>query len=209
MGYLDKQSRVVDVVLTERGRQLYAVGSLNFAYFGLFDDGLDYDPYSTGSLTDVEREQLVESTPMLEAPIIRAVRGATAPGEPRNHLFTAAPGYVSVPRMVSPATGSQLTLMADQRRSGETYSRTGTNLAQIDLEVAGDAEKGNPGFILRVFASGSNGLQELSFRKDLHGRRAFDPFVAASIDDESPLDAPSVANPNSSRVAVRFSPRKA
>lgn len=208
MGYLNRQTRVVDIVLTEKGRRLYAVGKLDFAYFALFDDGLDYDPYSTGSLTDEERELAVESTPMLEAPNIPEVRGAVAPGEPRYHLFTAAPGYSSIPRMNSPSTGSQVTLMADQRRRGETYSRTGTSFGQIDLRVVGDVERGNPGFILRIFSSGSNGLTELDFRKDLQGRRSYDPFIALSIDDERPIDGPSLERPDSSRVALRFSPRK-
>ncbi len=199
MGYLDKQSRVMDVVLTERGRRLYASGRLDFAYFALFDDGLDYDPYSTGSLSEQERQQQIEATPMLEAPFVREVRGATAPGEPRSHIFTAAPGYSSMPMVTSP-DGSELTLMADQRRTLDTYSRTGTSLAQIDLVMEGDTEQGNPGFIVRVFASGSNGLEELDLRRDLSGRRSLDPFLAVSIDDERPLDGPSVGDPSSSRV---------
>lgn len=68
MGYLDKQSRVIDVVLTECGRRLYALGKLDFAYFGLFDDMIDYDPVkASGSFTDDERDQQAEATPILEA----------------------------------------------------------------------------------------------------------------------------------------------
>lgn len=200
MGYLDKQSRVIDIVLTERGRKLYALGELDFEYFALFDDGLDYDPWSTGTLSDADREAQIEATQMLEAPFIRDVRGTVAPMEPTSHLFTAAAGYQFIPQMDRPADGDELSLMADQRRKGETYTRTGTSVAQIDMSVIGDREQGNPGFIVRVFASGSNGLQPLDLRKDLSGRRAFDPFIAVSVDDETPLDAPTVSDPTSRRV---------
>lgn len=200
MGYLDKQSRVIDVVLTERGRRLYALGELNFAYFGLFDDGLDYDPYSTGSLTEEERQEQIEATPMMEAPIVRETRGTVAPGEPRSHLFTAGAQYKQIPQMISPTTAS-LSLMVDQRRLDSTYYRTGTSFATLEFSIIGNTEAGNPGYIVRVFSSGSNGLTPLDLRKDLKGRRAYDPFIAISIDDETPIDAPSVSKPNSSRVA--------
>lgn len=208
MGYLDKQSRVIDIVLTERGRRLYATGRLDFAYFGLFDDGLDYDPYSSGTLTDAEREVQIEATPMLEAPFIRETRGSTAPLEPRSHLFTAAPGYSSIPRMVSPSSGTSVELAVDQRRRGDSYVRTGTSLAQIEMSVVGDTEQGNPGFIVRVYSSGSNGLEALDLKKDLNGRRAFDPFIAVSIDDEPALDQPKVGDASSARVTDRPVPRK-
>ncbi|HEU5118702.1 MAG TPA: hypothetical protein VFT74_19060 [Isosphaeraceae bacterium] len=198
----------MDIVLTERGRELYALGQLDFEYFGLFDDGLDYDPWSTGSLSDEEREAQIEATPMLEAPFIRDVRGTVAPLEPTSHLFTAAGGYRSIPRMSSPTDRDGIDLMADQRRQGETYTRTGTSLAQIDMKVVGDTEAGNPGFIVRVLISGSNGLQALEVRNDLQGRRSFDPFLAVSIDGEGPIDRPSVDDPSSSRVVNRISPRK-
>lgn len=208
MGYLDKQSRVIDIVLTERGRRLYAVGQLDFAFFGLFDDGLDYDPYYSGTLTDHEREEQIESTPMLEAPFIREVRGASAPMEPRSHLFTAAPGYDSIPQMASPIDATEVDLAADQRRRDGMYVRTGTSQAQIEMSVVGDTEQGNPGFIVRVFSSGSNGLQALDLRKDLNGRRSFDPFLAVAIDDEPVLDLPKVGDASSVRLTDRPEPRK-
>jgi len=208
MGYLDRQSRVFDVILTERGRKLYAAGQLDFAYFGLFDELIDYDPWYSGSLSETEREAMIEATPILEAPFIKDVRGATAPLEPTDHLFTAASDYLTIPHMDAPTDGSELSLMADQRGTGGEFRRTGTNLAQIDLRVVGEAEKGNPGFVIRVFATGSNGMQPLDLRRDLSGRRAVDPFIAVSIDSESPLDSPRVESPDSSRVVDRVDARK-
>ena len=201
MGYLDRQSRVIDVVLTERGRKLYAASALDFSYFGLFDDCIDYDPVLPGgTFSDDDREVQVESTLILEAPFIKDVRGTTGPMEPTDHIFTAAGGFVQLPMMSSPADGSAIDLSSDQRRDGGTYRRTGTSLAQIDLDVSGDSEMGNPGFIVRVLSSGSNGLQPLGFRRDLAGRRAVDPFIAIALDDEQVLDRPMVVDPTTART---------
>lgn len=200
MGFLDRKSRVVDFVLTERGRELYAVGRLDFVYFSLLDDGLDYDPYATGTLSDHDREVQVLALPSWEAPFVRDVRDATAPLEPTSHLFAAAADYASLPHVSSPATGSELGLMCDQSRDGASYLRTGTSLAQIDLGVVGEAEAVNPGFIVRVFTSGSGGVTELGPRRDLDGRRAYDPFIAAVIDDEPVRDGPTVSVPASRRA---------
>lgn len=209
MGYLDKQSRVIDVLLTERGRKLFAVGRLDFAFFGLFDDCLDYDPAAaTGSFSDAEREVQIDATPMLEAPYVRDVRAATAPLEPIDHIFTAAPGYRVIPRMLAPIDGDEASLMADQRNEEGVYRRTGTNYAQIDPRVVGETERGNPGFVVRVFASGSNGLQPLKFRHDLNTRRAADPFVAVAVDSELLHDGPKVSVPDNMRITERVDPRK-
>lgn len=209
MGYLDKQSRVIDVVLTARGRKLYSVGALDFAYFSLFDDGVDYDPVAaTGSYSDAEREVQIELSPVLEAPSVPDVRGTVAPMEPIHHVFTGAPGFVRIPQMSSPIDGSEITLMADQRNEGGVYRRTGTSLAQIDVDVLGDTERGNPGFIVRVLGSGTDGHQPLAFRYDLAGRRSYDPFVAALVDDEDQMDLPSIVAPDSSRIAQRVGSRK-
>lgn len=200
MGFLDKRDRVTDFVLTERGRELYASGRLDFAYFSLLDDGLDYDPWSTGSLSDADRELQVRALPMWEAPVVRDVRGATAPLEPIRHLFSASPGYGTVPALSSPVDGSSLVLMCDQGRDADgSYRRTGTSLAQIDLSLRGEVAGENPGFAIRVFSSGSTGLTELLPRRDLAGRRSLDPFVSISIDSETVSDVGSVDDPTSRR----------
>lgn len=184
MGFLDKQSRVIDFVLTERGRRLYATGELDFSYFSLFDDGVDYDPYATGSLTHDERELQIEHTLMLEAPFIREVRGANAPLEPMSHIFTAAAEYSTIPHMSSPATGSQIDLNCNQSQEAGLYTRRATNIAQIKMVIDGGTEPTNPGYIVRVFTSGSNGITEIDPRNDLAGRRSYDPFIALAIDEQ-------------------------
>lgn len=208
MGYLDRQSRVVDFVLTERGRELYAIGQLDFEYFSLMDDGMDYDPWSTGSLTDYEREVQIDALPMLEAPFVRDVRAATAPLEPTDHLFTAAGGYGLVPHLSSPPDGSEVTLACDQRVTNGVYHRSATSVATIDLTLVGDVEPVNPGYVVRVFASGSNGLSALDLRRDLAGRRSFDPFIAVSIDGEVPVDVAKANAKPRSQTDVTVSRKK-
>ncbi len=209
MGYLDKQSRVIDVVLTERGRKLFSVGRLDFAYFGLFDDCIDYDPVAaSGSFSHDDREAQIEATLVPEAPFVKDIRGTVSPLEPTAHVFTAAPGYAVIPSMTDPIDDDSITLMADQRRDGGVYRRTGTSFAQITMGMTGETERGNPGFIVRVLSSGSNGLQPLKFRRDLSARRAIDPFVAIAVDNEEPVDGLFVKEPDNTRVQDRITPRK-
>jgi hypothetical protein len=47
MGFLDQKNRVLDVVLTDYGRELLAQNKLNFQYYAFSDEGIDY----SGSLS--------------------------------------------------------------------------------------------------------------------------------------------------------------
>lgn len=199
MGFLDRQSRVIDIVLTGRGRELFAIGELDFAHYAFFDDGIDYDPWSSGSLTDEQRDELVYSTPMFEAPIVPDRRTSLIPLEPTSFVFKAAPDYSVLPRLIQPnPTGSQAVLRCDQYSSGSVFIRTGTSLSVVPLEMTGESA-GVDGFSVYIYSSGSNGLSELNPRLDLKGRRALDPFIALTIDEESVQDVPSVKKPDSAR----------
>lgn len=194
MGFLDKKTRVIDFTLTELGRELYASGKLDFAYYSFFDDGLDYDPYYSGTLTDSERELIVENTPMMELQHVKNNRAATSPGEPVNHLFSAAPDYLLIPHIINTLDGSQISSSCDQVSDGLSYNRTNSTAAQIDLALVGECEQGNPGFVIKVFSSSSNGLTELHQKKDLSGRRSYDQFLAVKIDDEKIIDKQITSN---------------
>jgi hypothetical protein len=200
MGFLDRKSRVVDFVLTERGRRLYAAGALDFSYFSLFDDGIDYDPF--GATDDADREVQVEALPMLEVPFVRDVRTAPAPLEPTGHLFAASDGYGTVPFMSSPSQGDSLDLMCDQALDGSSYKRMASSVAQIDLALSGEVENVNPGFLVKVYSSGSQGLTRLLPRRDLLGRRSYDPFLSVVVDGERAPDSPRVSNPSTSRSST-------
>lgn len=200
MGFLDRQSRVLDVVLTGRGRELLAAGELDFSYYAFFDDGVDYDPWSTGSLTDEERDDLIHSSPMLEAPVVPDKRSSVIPLEPTSFVFHAAPDYLVLPRLLDPnPTGSLASLRCDQVSSGSWFIRTGTGLAKIPLSLTGEHD-GTEGFTVHVYSSGSQGLTEVSPRFDLKGRQSLDPFIAFTTDEQVPSqDLPSFNKPDSVR----------
>ena len=198
MGFLDRKSRVVDVVLTAHGRRLFANGELDFAYYAFFDDGIDYDPYSTGSLTDTERDDLIHSSPMLEASVIPDRRSLLIPLEPVNQLFGEAPGVPTVARILLPLSGTQVDLRCDQVQSDGVYRRSATGVTQIDLELSGEAPP-SEGFSIHVYSSGSDGLHELLPRRDSRGRRSLDPFVAVALDDEKVLGGPVPGRPETQR----------
>lgn len=193
MGFLDRKSRVVDVVLTERGRRLFANGELDFAYVSFFDDGIDYDPYTPGDLTEQERDDLIHSTPMFEATVVPDHDSNDLPLEPVCQLFACSPGYQGVPRMLAPSTGSLVELRCVQQQVNGLFRRSATGFAQINLELSAGAQPGQ-GFSIHVRSSGSDGMIELKSRRDLKGRRALDPFIAVSLDDEAPPTEPAKAN---------------
>lgn len=188
----------MDVVLTERGRRLFANGELDFAYYAFFDDGIDYDPWSTGSLTDQEREDLIHSSPMLEVAVIPDRRSLLIPLEPVNQVFGEVPGVSTVARVLLPLTGSQANLRCDQVQSDGVYRRSATGVTQIDLRVSNEVPLGE-GFSIHAYSSGSDGLHELLPRRDSHGRRSLDPFVAVALDDEKVLGGPVPGRPETQR----------
>lgn len=197
MGFLDRKSRVIDVTLTARGRQLLAAGELDFAYYAFFDDGIDHDPWSSGTLTETEREDLIHSTPLLEAWTVPDQVSEIPKLEPQNPVFGAVDGYSLVPRVLNPVTGSQEVVRCDQAFDGGTYLRTATSVASVRLRHSVDAIPGP--FSIHVFSSGSGGLVELEPRYDLKGRRSLDPFVSVTLDEEGSTDRPAVNRPDSNR----------
>lgn len=208
MGYLDKQSRVIDFILTERGRQLFAIGQLDFAYFSLFDDGIDYDPYYSGTLTDAAREEQIEATAMLEVPFIKNTRSFISPLEPQSHIFTAAANYDNIPSMNIVSTGSiELSCNQFKNPSG-MYSRMNSNIAAINLSVNGDAEPGKHIFLVEVFSSGSNGLSLLELKRDIRGKISADPYISLAADNDSLEATDSTAGVGTSKVS-RAQGRKA
>ncbi len=198
MGFLDKQSQIVDVVLTEHGRRLYASGKLDLVYFAVLDDGVDYDPYPA-TLSDTDRETMIEHASSFEAPIVMRRNDPIGTLEPVNHVFTAADGFETIPQISSPMTSSFDVSCAQYVAIDSKYARKATSRANILMALDGEAEAGAHGFTVRVFSSGSSGLTWLGPRRDSDLRRAFDPFIACTIDDEPTVDAPVHTDPRSIR----------
>jgi hypothetical protein len=51
MGFLNPKERIIDIKLTQKGRELLSQGKLKVKFFSLFDDEVDYKNTSlSGSL---------------------------------------------------------------------------------------------------------------------------------------------------------------
>lgn len=61
-GFLDKNDRIIDMVLTNEGKRLLSNGELRFCYFALFDDEVDYRPFvaNSSSLTTDQLSSSIE-----------------------------------------------------------------------------------------------------------------------------------------------------
>jgi len=202
MGLLDKNERIVDMVLTIEGRRQFSLGELEFKYFCLFDDEVDYDPYvpSTGSLTDV---QLAETKLRLleDAFVFEAVPG-TSPsslrdrdndGLPKSRLFDMPQGRSILPRLtITPdvfsgslevrqaivAADGPVTLPAGVVRQRPTVF--GLHLDVVD----GFVDSKDLGVLVRVFSSGSDGLQEIEPVRDYSGDFCYGLVLKALADDK-------------------------
>jgi hypothetical protein len=126
-GFLNSSERVIDLVLTDTGKQLLLRGALQFIYWVPFDDEVNYTPavtiwnsgsYTTPSQLD-ELAALITSTSqsMVEDPVIREAsagyRGLNAREIDNTNVFrpmyTARPGvgHMSpLPQIVLSQTGS-------------------------------------------------------------------------------------------------------
>jgi hypothetical protein len=70
-GFLDPKERIIDMVLTDTGKQLLMQGNLHFVYWVPFDDEVDYSPPNPvpqpDQTVDQRRVQLLESPLVMEA----------------------------------------------------------------------------------------------------------------------------------------------
>lgn len=143
-GILDKNTRVVDMILTMEGKKLLAKGELQFVYFCLFDDEIDYDPYvaNSGSLS---AEQLSGTVSLFteECLVREAVSGYVGGANSSSFdftnfqrpLFTMKQGSPFVPRLTvvtaSNTTQGTLPNSADlevvQQKKQEIYIKRDQN----------------------------------------------------------------------------------
>lgn len=184
-GFLDKESRIVDMVLTNVGRELLSRDELEFALWAPFDDEFDYSPViaSTGSLSS---DQLVElrRTQMEEALVREATSGYrvsdTSGSDTTNlnrPLFTRPQGKDTLPRMVleGDLTGTLVVRVRQQKvvdvpigwpddgstRQERGYRRFDASTVSIVPGYTKDSwpDDHRPlGFSVRVLVSGAEGL---------------------------------------------------
>jgi len=186
-GFLDKKTRVWDAVLTGHGRTLLSQGRLDFAYWGAFDDEVDYVPYvhASASLSSEEYHQtlrgLIEGTPVMEA-----VPGRRVPDHSGSErigmtsvLFDVPPGVRRLPvaRFHSGSvllSGSQNAVTIQGRRSKDGsanvqtlgYEQVDGDEETLEFFLEGDLGDSPEGFHFRFFLSGSSGLREVFAKRD-------------------------------------------
>ena len=124
-GFLDQNTQVMDVVLTNRGNQLLSQGKLRFVYWSVFDDEVDYDPVimGSGSLTSTQlsetRQQHIELTPVREATTGYS-RGLNFLMLDQTNvsasLFSMPQGSVYIPRMTGSFGSSTGSIQVQQQK---------------------------------------------------------------------------------------------
>lgn len=126
-GFLDKNTRIIDMILTGRGRELQMLGKLKYVYWAVFDDEVDYNPplydetqvgpvavLLSGSATPERFTEtlnaLIETTPVREATTGYQYGLNFSASDSTNvirPMFTMAQGQDFLPRMT--VNGDQTT----------------------------------------------------------------------------------------------------
>jgi hypothetical protein len=202
VGILDKNERIVDIVLTAEGKRQLSLGELEFKYFCLFDDEVDYDPYvaGSGSLTEValdeSRNRLIEDTFVFEAVsgvTPRDMKDRDNTACPRSRLFDMPQGLDVLPRMTYTPDLLSGTLEVRQAvisSDGPTQLPAGVvrqspTVFGIDFDVVdGFVDSKDAGVLVRVFSSGSEGLQEILPAKDYSGDVCYALALKAYADED-------------------------
>lgn len=127
MAFLDPKERIMDIVLTDYGRELLAQNSLNFVYYAFSDEGIDYSgsiatKNFTGSIDDlIFRNFSFEENQRKNSDL-------------KYFLYTIPPKTQKIPEMViTPSTSSAITLKRNYYT--QQFSLTNTNLTFFSKPV--------------------------------------------------------------------------
>jgi len=231
-GFLDKNTRVIDMVLTDYGKELYSKGELQFSFYAFSDDEVDYNPWisNSGSLTSVALTASIQE--QVEATLVREA----VFGKPRNMcpvakdqtnikelLFTIPQGQKTLPRItISPdsLSGSIHSIQQKIQRSvvhrdseGSTINKaenidlgfktSNASKYVIDFDLKEFLNKeSNEGFLIRLFSSGSGGLVELTHKRDLDDVLSYSNDVRLFLDED--VDSSSTPDSNQMLKASMF-----
>ncbi len=202
----------MDVILTDYGKKLFSLGKLRFVYYAFSDDEVDYNPYisSSGSLsigqlsasklTKIEDTLIREAVKGYEDGMDRAARDRT---NINRKLYTIPQGQLSLPEVTMNPTVSSGTLEIKQRKVQEVYiKKTSTGAV---TEKLGPYDRGfeksqkssfdvnftyegfplvSEGFLIKVFHSGSNGINEVTAKRDLENDVSYMNDMKLFVDDD-------------------------
>ena len=79
MSFLDPKEEVVDLILTRRGRALFAIGKLNPTYYGFYDDEIVYDSdyaFSTSSMPEYDNQIVTASTERQQHSVVSRIKSS-------------------------------------------------------------------------------------------------------------------------------------
>lgn len=189
------------MVLTGEGKFLLSNGDLQFVYWSVFDDEIDYDQslMNTGSLSPDEISDaviaLAESTPLREC--TTGYRRFNNSGSDNTNvfrpLFTMPQGQQVLPRVrvFEGDESEEISLVTKQQKiidlhiqkdpSGNPlqvvgpfdrgYVRSDPSTKTFEMGYAADSyppDHQHEGFLVRVYKSGTDGLQEVGQRHSLN-----------------------------------------
>jgi len=120
-GFLDAKERVIDMVLTDTGKNLLLKGGLQFVYWIPFDDEVDYDPHVNDSGSRDAGDLAIRKQELTETPLIREAtmgyRGLNYREEDTTNvnrpMYSAPPGVgqnYPLPQLVPSFTGTTVSV---------------------------------------------------------------------------------------------------
>lgn len=211
MGFLDKNSEVIDMILTAEGRRLLSEGDLDFTYYSFMDDEIDYNPFvsNSGSYSDADLK-LFKTRQIEESPVGEALSGMfkgsnylskdTVNGQ--SFLFTMPQGSSVIPRMTVSPVGSGSIIVKQRKvqsvilkkasngsiieKIGPTdvgYEKFDSSNFAISLDVLDSfSPEKREGFLISIFKSGSDGLVQVDSKRDSSGIRTYSNDMSLFID---------------------------
>jgi hypothetical protein len=108
MALLDPKERVLDVILTDYGRELLAQNRLNFTYYAFSDEGIDY----SGSIATKNFTGSIDQMVFRNFSFEENQKSTKQNLDLKNFLYTVPTKTSKIPEFViSPTTGSTITLV--------------------------------------------------------------------------------------------------
>lgn len=202
-GFLDKNDRIIDFVITGKGKSLLSKGNLRFVYWRAFDDEIDYNPFisQSGSLTAAQIEdhiqEQIEFTPIREA--TTGYKDVNSLHLDNTNVFLPLydmpQGQSQIPRTVFDAPDDPGIEIVQQKitnvlvkrdQNGNVIDQLGpfdwgfkrfdSSKQTFTMAYSGFPSDFKPeGFLVRVLESGSDGYVEIMPQRDQQNRLSFGP----------------------------------
>lgn len=196
-GFLDKQSRIIDAVITGYGKMMLAKGKLNFAYWVPFDDEVDYDPFISQSSSFDSDELRSEVYSQLDETLVREattgyrlwnISGSDYTNVNRP-MYTAriVAGESGILPHASSSLAQSASLVVEQRKIYEAaggggsndigYDRKNMTNERFDVSYVDMSDPTVEGFLVRIFQETQGGFVEIGYKLDMSGNICYNGDV--------------------------------